>query len=89
MSLRRWVHLHPPHIRLQAPGVDVDAGAGTGEGVLDVVEDNIPSSSTSATNLVIPRTGRLSRRRVSVIYILRTLVRYVHLPLSTPIERTG
>jgi hypothetical protein len=29
----------PPHIRPQAPGVDVGVGAGTGEGVLDVAED--------------------------------------------------
>jgi hypothetical protein len=69
-------------------GVDVSAGAGTGEGALDVEEDNIPSASTSATSLVTPRTERYSRRRVSGIHIPRTLVRYVHLPLSTPIKRT-
>ena len=69
-------------------GVDVGAGAGTGEGVLDVEEDNIPSANTSATSLVTPRTERYSRRRVSGIHIPRTLVRYVHLPLSIPIERT-
>ena len=45
--------------------------------VLDVEEDNIPSASTE----------RCSRRRVNGIHIPRTLVRYVHLPLSTPIER--
>ena len=69
-------------------GVDVGAGAGTGEGALDVEEDNIPSASTSATSLVTPRTERFSRRRVSGIHIPRTLVRYVRLPLSTPIEKT-
>ena len=58
-------------------GVDVVVGAGTGEDVLDVEEDNIPSAGTE----------RFSRRRVNGIHILRTLVRYVHLPLSTPIER--
>ena len=46
-------------------GVDVGAGAGTGEGALDVEEDNIPSASTSATSLITPRTEWLSRRRVS------------------------
>ena len=61
-------------------GVDVGGGAGTGEGVLDVEEDNIPSASTSATSLVTPRADRFSRRRVSGIHIPRTLVRYVHLP---------
>ena len=55
--------------------VDVGAGAGTGEGVLDVEEDNIPSASTSATSLITPRTERFSRRRVSGIRIPRTLVR--------------
>jgi hypothetical protein len=69
-------------------GVNVGAGAGTGEGVLDVEEDNIPSASTSATGLVTPRTEQFSRRRVGGIRIPRTLVRYVHLPLSTPNERT-
>jgi hypothetical protein len=44
---------------------------------------NIPSASTSAMSLVTPRTERFSRRRVSAIHIPRTLVRYVHLPLST------
>jgi hypothetical protein len=68
-------------------GVDVGASAGTGEGVLDVEEDNIPSASTSATSLVTPRTERFSRRGVSGIHIPRTLVRYIHLPLSTLIER--
>ena len=67
-------------------GVDVGAGTGTGEGALDVEEDNIPSASTSATSLATPRTERFSRRRVSGIHIPRTLVRYVHLPLSIPIE---
>ena len=32
------------------------------------------------------RTERVSKRRVSGIHIPQTLVRYVHLPLSTPIE---
>lgn len=70
-------------------GVDVGSGAGTGEGGLglDLEEDNIPSASTSATSLVTPRTERFSRRRVSGIHIPRTLVRDVHLALSTPIER--
>jgi hypothetical protein len=68
-------------------GVDVGGGAGAGEGALDVEEDNIPSASTSATSLVTPRTERFSRRRVSGIHIPRTLVRFVHLALSTPIER--
>ena len=51
-------------------------------------DDNILTASTSATSLVTPRTERFSRRRVSGIHIPWTLVRYVHLPLSTPIERT-
>jgi hypothetical protein len=63
-------------------GVDVGAGAGIGEGALDGEEDNIPSASTSATSLVTPRTKQFSRRRV---HIPRTSVRYVRLPLSTPI----
>ena len=50
-------------------------------------DDNILTASTSATSLVTPRTERFSRRRVSGIHIPWTLVRYVHLPLSTPIER--
>jgi hypothetical protein len=70
-------------------GIDVGVGSGTGEDVLDVAEDDIQSSSTTATSLVTSRTGRFNRRRVSGIHILRTLVRYVHLPLSFPIERTG
>ncbi len=70
-------------------GVNVGAGAGTGEGVLDVEEDNIPSASTSATSLVTPRTERFGRRRVSGIHIPRTLVRDVHLPLCIAIERTN
>ena len=41
-------------------GVDVGAVAGTGDGILDVEEDNIPSASTSA---IIPRTAWFSRRR--------------------------
>jgi hypothetical protein len=69
-------------------GVGVGAGASAEEGVLDVEEDNIPSASTNATSLVTPRTERFSRRRVSGIHIPRTLVRYVHLPFSTPIKRT-
>ena len=69
-------------------GVDVGAGAGIGEGTLDVEEDNIPSASTSATSLVTPRTERFSRRRVSGIHIPRTLVRYVHMHLPIPTERT-
>jgi hypothetical protein len=68
-------------------GVDVGAGSSTGEGGLDAEEDNIPSASTSATSLVTPRSERFSRRRVSGIHIPRTLVRDVHLPLSTLIER--
>ena len=40
------------------------------------VELGIPSASTSATSLVTPRTEWFSRRRVSGIYILRTLVRH-------------
>ena len=40
------------------------------ESVLDVEEDNIPSASTNAM------TERFSRRRVSGVHILRTLVRY-------------
>jgi hypothetical protein len=70
-------------------GVDVSAGAGAGEDILDVDEDNIPSAGTSATSLVTPRTERLGRRRVSGIHISRTLVRYIYLPLSTPIKRTA
>jgi hypothetical protein len=62
-------------------GIDVGVGSGTGEDVLDVAEDDIQSSSTTATSLVTSRTGRFSG-----IHILRTLVRYVHLPLSFPIE---
>jgi hypothetical protein len=69
-------------------GVDVGAAAGAGEGILDVEEDNILRASTSATRLVTPRTERFRRRRVSGVHIPRKLVRYVHLPLSTPIERT-
>lgn len=69
-------------------GVDVGAGSSIGEGGLDAEEDNIPSASTSATSLVTPRSERFSRRRVSGIHIPRTLVRDVHLPLSTLIERT-
>jgi hypothetical protein len=69
--------------------IDIGVGSGTGEGVLDVAEDDIRSSSTATTSLVTSRTGRFDRRRVSGIYILRTLVRYVHLPLSTSIERTS
>jgi hypothetical protein len=68
-------------------GVDVGAGTGTAEGALDVEEDYIPSASTSATSL-ITRTERFSRRRVSGIHIPQMLVRYVHLPSSTTIERT-
>ena len=63
--------------------VDVGAGAGAGEDILNVDEDNIPSAGTSATSLVTPRTERL-RRKVSGIHISRTLMRYVYLPLSTP-----
>jgi hypothetical protein len=35
-------------------GVDVSAGSGTEEGILDVEEDNIPTLSTSVTSLVTP-----------------------------------
>ena len=69
--------------------IDVGVGSGTGEGVLDVAEDDIRSSSTTATSLVTSRTGQFNGRTASGIYILRTFVRYVHLPLSTPIEGTG
>ena len=69
-------------------GVDVGVGAGAGEDILDVDEDNIPSAGTSATSLVTPRTERLGRRKVSGTHISRTLVRYIYLPLSTPTERT-
>jgi hypothetical protein len=64
--------------------VDVGAGSGTREGVLDVEEDNIPSISTSARAPSLPARNGLAGR----IHIPRTLVRYVHLPLSTPIKRT-
>jgi hypothetical protein len=74
-------------VRMQS-GIGVGAGTGTGEGVLDMEGEDIPSTSTSATSLVTPRTEQFSRRRASGIHIPRTLVRYVHLPLSTPIERT-
>jgi hypothetical protein len=53
-----------------------------GRGVLDVEEDNISIAKTGATSLV---TERFRRSRVGEI---RTWVRYVHLPLSTLIERT-
>jgi hypothetical protein len=70
-------------------GVDVgaDASTGTGEGVLDVEWDNIPNGTTGAASIVTPRTERFSKRRVSEIHSPRMLVRYVHPPLSTPIER--
>lgn len=64
MSLHQWVHLHPSHIHPQVSGVDVGAGAGTGEGVLDVVGDDISSSSMSATNLITLHMGWFSRRVV-------------------------
>jgi hypothetical protein len=69
--------------------IDVGVGSGTGEGVLDVAEDDIRSSSTTATSLVTFRTGQFNGRRASGIYNLRTLVHYVQLPSSTTIERTG
>jgi len=61
-------------------GTDVGSGAGAGaagEGTLDAEDDIIPSASTSATSLVTPRTELFSRRRVSGIYIPRTLVRTI------------
>ena len=64
-------------------GIDIGVSSGTGEGVLDVVDDDIRSSSTTATSLVTSCTGRFNKRRVSWIHILRTVVRYVHLRLST------
>jgi hypothetical protein len=64
--------------------IDVGVGSDTGEGVLDVAEDDIRSSSTTATSLVT--SGQFNRRRASGIYILRTLVRYVYLPLSTQLR---
>jgi hypothetical protein len=67
-------------------GVDVGAGAGAGEDILDVDEDNIPSAGTSTTSLVTPRTERFSRR-VSGVPISGRLVRYIYLRLSTPTER--
>ena len=66
-------------------GVDVGAGAGAVEDILDEDEDDIPSAGTSATSLVTPRTERLGR---SGIHISRTLVRYIYLRLPTPTERT-
>lgn len=48
-------------------------------------EDNIPSANASATSLVTPCTEQFS---ISGIHISWTLVCYVHLRLSTPIERT-
>ena len=69
-------------------GIDVGAGAGAGEGVFDVEEDNTLSASTSAASLVTPCTERFSRRRVSRTHIPRTLVGYIYLSLSTPVERT-
>jgi hypothetical protein len=67
-------------------GVDVGAGAGAGEDILDVDEDNIPSAGTSQTSTATPCTERLGRRRVSRVHISRRLVRYIYLPLSTPTE---
>ena len=46
-------------------GVDVGAGAGTEEGVLDAEEDDISHASMSAMSFVTSRTERFSRRRVS------------------------
>jgi hypothetical protein len=40
--------------------VDVGVGSGTGEGVLDVEGDNIPSASTGATSLVTPARNGLA-----------------------------
>jgi hypothetical protein len=67
-------------------GVDVGAGADSGEGFLDVEEDNIPSASA---RFVTPRTERFGGRRVNGTHIQQALVRCIHLPLSTPIERTA
>jgi hypothetical protein len=67
-------------------GTDIGVGSGTGEGVLDVAEDDIRSSNRTATSLVTSRTGQFNGRTASGIYILRTLVRYVHLPLSTQLR---
>jgi len=53
------------------------------------VEDNSPSASTGTTSLVTPCTEKSSRRRVSGIHILQTLVRDVYLPCVPQLrERT-
>ncbi len=52
-------------------------------------EDNSPSASTGTTSLVTPCTEKSSRRRVSGIHILQTLVRDVYLPCVPQLrERT-
>jgi hypothetical protein len=62
-----------------------DVGAG-GEGALDLEDNgNIPSASTSMMSLATSRMELFSRRRVSGIHILQTLVCAFFFYLSLPI----
>ena len=54
---------------------------GTGEGVLDVKEDDIPSASMSAPSLVTPRTERITVAGGGLVgSIFCSIDAYVHLP---------